>query len=394
MNLLDALLLLAVAAAAWSGYRQGLVVGILSLAGFLGGAAVGVWLAPQIVQRWHGGLTQAGVAIAIVLALATLAQVLLSRLGLWLRARFRYRLVHTIDAGLGSVASVVAVLVMTWLLASALRAGPVPALSAEIRDSRLVQAIDRTMPGQADVWLGSFRELVGRRDFPQVFNSIAAETIVPVQAPNPAEAGTAGVRRAAASIVKITGDAPSCSRSIEGSGFVFAPHRVMTNAHVVAGVRTPRVRVGGVGRSYPATVVLFDPGRDVAVLFVPGLDARALSFSTRGSRGDSAVVAGFPLDGPYRLDPARIRGIVTAHGSDIYGRRQVAREIFSLYAQVRPGNSGGPLLATSGQVYGVVFAESIDDPNTGYALTATEVATDAAQGRSATAAVGTGRCTR
>jgi S1-C subfamily serine protease len=141
-----------------------------------------------------------------------------------------------------------------------------------------------------------------------------------------------------------------------------------------------------------ATVVLYDPDRDVAVLAVPGLDVAPLAFAPAARTGDGAVVVGYPQDGPFRADAARVRGTQDARGPDIYQRRTVVREIYALRARVRPGNSGGPLVSPGGKVYGVVFAAAADDPQTGYALTAKEVAGDAARGRTATSSVSTQGC--
>jgi S1-C subfamily serine protease len=139
-------------------------------------------------------------------------------------------------------------------------------------------------------------------------------------------------------------------------------------------------------------VVIFDPRRDLAVLAVPNLAAPALPLGRQLSRGDSAVVAGFPLDGPYRLDAARVRTVLDARGADIYGDPGTVREVYSLFARVQPGNSGGPLLSKTGAVVGIVFAKSLDDESTGYALTLDEAAPVLRKGRNATAAVGTGGC--
>jgi S1-C subfamily serine protease len=150
--------------------------------------------------------------------------------------------------------------------------------------------------------------------------------------------------------------------------------------------------VRGQGPTLDARVVVFDPERDLAVLYVPDLEARPLAFDKSGRRGAQAVVAGFPQGGPFRLEPARIRDIIKARGPDIYHQRQVTREVFSLYADVEPGNSGGPLLAPDGDVYGIIFAKSLDDPNTGYALTAKEAAPVVAAGRNRKAQTSTGSC--
>ena len=166
----------------------------------------------------------------------------------------------------------------------------------------------------------------------------------------------------------------------------------MTNAHVVAGVREPRVQVQGRGFGLTGRVVLFDPKRDVAVLYVPGLDARPLPFDGSGKTRDLAVVAGFPRNGPFRVAAARIRSQISAHGPDIYQRSTTTRQVFSILAQVQPGNSGGPLLSPAGNVYGVIFAKSLEDNKTGYALTAREVNSDALAGARTVDRVSTGGC--
>jgi S1-C subfamily serine protease len=140
-------------------------------------------------------------------------------------------------------------------------------------------------------------------------------------------------------------------------------------------------------------VVLFDPDRDVAVLYVPELRAPVLSFDDAASRGDSAVVAGYPQDGDLNLQAATVAGRVKATGRNIYNDGIVTREIYSIRSTVRPGNSGGPLLTTTGRVYGVVFARSTSDDETGYVLTAAEVADDAERAATATRAVDTGSLT-
>src|SRR5581483_649080 len=145
--------------------------------------------------------------------------------------------------------------------------------------------------------------------------------------------------------------------------------------------------------TYDAKVVLYDPRRDVAVLYVPGLSRPPLSFAGAAKSGASAVVAGYPLNESFTARAARVREQESAPGYDIYQRSNVTRQIYSLRAVVQPGNSGGPLLAPDGRVYGVVFATSTDRPDTGYALTAAYVEADAAAGAARTGQVGTDGCT-
>jgi S1-C subfamily serine protease len=191
----------------------------------------------------------------------------------------------------------------------------------------------------------------------------------------------------------VEGTALSCSRSIEGSGFVYAPQHIMTNAHVVAGVTQGLTVTTTTGTEYhDARVVLYDPQVDIAVLYVPGLDLPPLQFNEQAQAGSNAVVAGYPLDHPFTATPARIGGTQNAVGPDIYQTGQVNRQIFEIRAQVEPGNSGGPLLSPSGSVYGVVFAAAVGTSNTGFALTAAEVAADAHAGANQTYPTSTQGC--
>ena len=174
---------------------------------------------------------------------------------------------------------------------------------------------------------------------------------------------------------------------------MFAADHVMTNAHVVAGVRAPQVTLPSPGaRVLPAHVVLYDPNRDVAVVDVPGLPGTSLAFAGHADSGASAVVAGYPENGGFNAAAARVRGTEDTTSANIYQHGNVTRQIYAIRAVVRPGNSGGPLLATDGRVYGVVFAASTDSKDTGYVLTAAEVGSDARKGQSSTQPVSTQGC--
>jgi S1-C subfamily serine protease len=191
--------------------------------------------------------------------------------------------------------------------------------------------------------------------------------------------------------VKIRGTAPSCSRALEGSGFVIAPQRVMTNAHVVAG--TDEVGIESTSGDYRARVVYFNPEVDIAVLAVPGLRAPALPFAAQtAGAGDSAIVLGYPLDGPYKATAARVRGRINLRGPDIYEANTVQRDVFTVRASIRSGNSGGPMLTPDGDVIGVVFGAAVEDPDTGFTLTAEQVRSEVDAAPSQTTNVSTGAC--
>lgn len=389
-DLLDVVLLVAVVVFAISGFRRGFVVGVLSLLGFLGGAALGARFAPELASRYLSAVDRTLAGLAVVVVAAMLGQLLAAAIGIGVRRRLTWRPVRLVDSAAGGAMSAIALLLVAWLLGTAVVSSPLTGLSGQVERSRVLATADGLMPDSARTWFASFRRLLDSDAFPQVFGRLGREQVVPVPPPDPAIAAGQAVRVARGQVVKVAGLAPGCSRRVEGSGFGYAPQRVMTNAHVVAGVREPRVQAAG--RWLPATVVLYDPARDVAVLAVPGLSGTPLRFAGPARAGSSAVVAGYPQDGPFRADAARIRGVQEARGPDIYHRTTVTRSIYSLRARVRPGNSGGPLLAADGRVYGVVFAAAVSDGNTGYALTAAETSGDAVTGATATTSVSTGGC--
>ncbi|WP_030859162.1 MarP family serine protease [Streptomyces sp. NRRL S-37] len=389
MDLLDILLLLVVLAYAASGYRRGLLAGCVSLAGFVGGAVVGVWILPWVMDLVTPGTTRATVtAVFTVLLPAVTGHELAGRLALRLRRELDRGPLRVADGVGGAAANSVAVLIVAWVVASVLGASSSPLVTSAIRDSRLLGTVQDAMPDTTPGWFSRATTALTEAGFPQVFNPFENESTAEVAAPTGDSVTAAATRAARLGTVKVEGVTGLQGR--EGSGFVYATEHVMTNAHVVAGIDEPTVRVGGVGRTYAARVVLFDPRKDVAVLYVPELRAPVLEFDDDAGRGDSAVVAGYPQDGDLNLQAATVAGRVRARGQDIYNDAVVVREIYSIRSTVRPGNSGGPLLTTEGRVYGVVFARSTSDAETGYVLTADEVADDAERAADATAPVDTG----
>ncbi|WKX71740.1 MarP family serine protease [Streptomyces sp. XD-27] len=399
MNVLDILLLLAAVWFAVVGYRQGFVVGVLSVTGFLGGGLVAVYLLPVI---WDSaseegsapGTFGAITAVVLVIVCASVGQAATTHLGGKLRRHITWSPARALDATGGALVNVIAMLLVAWLIGSALAGTSLPTLGREVRNSKVLLGVSRVVPEQANTWFSDFSSVLAQNGFPQVFSPFANEPIRAVPAPDPELARSPVADVAKRSIVKVVGTASGCGKVLEGTGFVFAPNRVMTNAHVVGGVDEPTVQIGGEGKLYDADVVLYDWKRDIAVLDVPRLRAPALRFTEGDAHsGNDAIVAGFPENGGFDVRSARVRGRIDADGPDIYHRGTVRRDVYSLYAKVRPGNSGGPLLTPEGRVYGVVFAKSLDDANTGYALTVDEVREDIEQGRTAESRVDSQGCT-
>jgi S1-C subfamily serine protease len=197
------------------------------------------------------------------------------------------------------------------------------------------------------------------------------------------------VVRAEASVLKVRGS-NDCGRGVEGTGFLYAADRLMTNAHVVAGVDDPEVEIDG--ESVDADVVYYNADLDVAVLHVESGNLPTLPFDLGVEPEDGVAILGYPQDGPYDVQVGRVRSEQRLRSPDIYGNGTVIREVFSLRGLVRPGNSGGPIVTSAGDVAGVVFAASVTDDDTGYALTADQVAQSAVDGRTSTDEVSTGDC--
>ena len=394
-DVLDLILIVVVAAFAVSGYRQGFIVGILSFFGFVGGALLGAEFGPSISRALVGGQTQQDViAVVLLVSFAVIGQFIASSVGAAMRSTVTGHSATVADSVGGSLVSMVAVLLIAWVVGSVLIQSPFPVVDTQVNNSLVLQTLDRFMPTPAKTMFSDFRRLLATNStYAEVFSGIGAERLFPIAAPDPAVLDSPGYLAARSRVVKVQGVAPSCSRSIEGSGFVISPDHILTNAHVVAGVTARQTVTTESGVTLPATVVFYDPQVDVAILYVPRLGLSPLRFSGPANPGDSAVVAGYPLDAPsLQAVPARIGDVQDAQGPNIYDTSTVTRQIYELRALVQSGNSGGPLLSPAGTVDGVVFAAAVGVSDTGFALTAAEVTNDASAGANLTAPVSTGAC--
>jgi S1-C subfamily serine protease len=389
--MVDVVLILLMLVFAISGYRQGFVVGAMSFAGFFSGALIGLQIGPLIGQQFADEALRVVVSLVAIFGLAVLGQALAGWLGTRVRHAITSRGGQVADDIGGAAVSLVAVLLVAWLVAVPLGSSSLPWLAKSVKNSALLHAINGVMPQQAKALSNALRDTVDTRGFPNVFGDLTPTRVREVPAPDPKLAGSQLVATSQRSVVKVLGNAPSCSRRIEGSGFVYAPQHVMTNAHVVAGTRSIAVEVNGDRRD--GRVVVYDPERDLAVLYVPGLQAPVMPFASRDvATGSDAIVLGFPLDGPYNAQSARVRDVRKITGPDIYDSANVTREIYTIRALVRSGNSGGPLLSTNGVVLGIIFAAAADDQTTGFAITANEASSVAVAGRGRTQQTGTGAC--
>jgi len=389
VNILDWLLVVLALAYAVSGYWQGFISGAFATTGLLLGGLLGIWLAPQLLGDVAPSLWVSLGALFVVLVCASFGQAVLQYAGGHLRDRITWQPARALDAVGGAALSTAAVLIVAWALGVAVSGASLPAVSEQVRSSRVLSEVDKVMPGGADEALQAFNEVVGSSFFPRYLEPFAPERIVEVEPPPGRVARDPQVQAARASVLKIRGE-NDCGRGVEGTGFVYSPGRIMTNAHVVAGVDEPSVLVDG--DEVPATVVYYDPDVDVAVLSVSEVGRPFLRFDRSAREGQAAAVLGYPNDGPYDVRAARIRNEQRLRSPDIYGDGSVTRQVFSLRGLVRPGNSGGPLVSRQGDVLGVIFAASVSDSETGYALTADQVAEAATRGINAGDEVSTGDC--
>jgi len=392
MTVVDVIVVLLVIAAAVSGFRQGFITAMFTLVTAVAGAIVAIQLAPLLMAHVDDPTAKIAIGIACVVVGVGVGEVAGSTVGRAISQRISWRPAQAVDRTLGLFGYAIAVLMVIWLIAVPLASVPYPWLSSAIRGSSVLAGVNAVMPSKAQDISAQLREVFNDSGFPAILDPLAATPITSVNPPDPAAGSTAAVAAAGDSILKVRSVAESCSRSMEGTGFVIGAGKLLTNAHVVAGSNSATVEFAG--RTLDATVVLYDAQRDLAVLDVPGLTAAPLRFASAPAEvGADAIVAGYPLDGPYTLTPARVRASIQLRGPNIYSSATVTREVYTLRAQVRPGNSGGPLLAPDGAVLGVIFGAAIDETDVGFALTAAEVAPVVQAGLSDQTAASTEACT-
>lgn len=396
MNWVDAVLIVFLVASALRGFQVGAARQTLAVAGVWLGLLVAVVLVPPLAGLASGS-ARAVIALLVLLVGTVLFGTLGGLLGRRLQLSLQRLRLGRADSLAGVVIGVVAAAVLVWVLGSVLSASRYSAVSRDVSNSAVLRAVDRVMPSLPDIF-ARVESFLSQRGYPVVFLNLPPGLIAPAKLPDDATIREA-FRAAQASTVKIQGRA--CDAVESGSGFVAAPDTVITNAHVVAGeVRTDVIDPSG---AHAATIVLFDPNLDVAVLRVPGLSDPVLPIRRElVARGTTAAVMGYPEGGPLAASPAAVAARLNATGLNIYGDAVTMREIYEINGTVQPGNSGGPLVATGadagtsgiqpGTVLGLIFARSSAEPGVGYALTMDAVAADLARAGASTQRVDTGSC--
>jgi len=394
VNWIDWVLVLLVLAYALSGYWQGFITGAFATVGLLAGGLLGVWLAPKLLGDAAPSVWVSLGALFVVILAASLGQGILQYVGARARDKIRWQPVRFVDAVGGAALSAAAVLLVAWALGVAVSGSRISGVSNAVRQSAVLAKVNGVMPAEASGLLDRFNTVVGTSFFPRYLEPFAPERIVRVGVGPARLRKDPDVVRAGQSVFKIHGT-NSCGRGVEGSGFLYAPGYLMTNAHVVAGVSKPTVEMRDGDGGHTDTsgrVVLYDPQEDIAVIQLDSGDAAPLAFDTSAGPRDGVAILGYPQDGPFDVEPGRIRAEQRLRSPDIYGNGTVIRSVYSLRGLIRPGNSGGPIVDSEGEVVGVVFAASVTDNDTGYALTASQVRALGAEGSGRTERVSTGGC--
>lgn len=387
MNLVDLVIVVAVLIAIGSGYRRGFWLSLAQYLGLVFGVLVGASIARFTMDLFHvtGTASRSLGAVVILVVLGSVG----STIGFWLGEPIRIRLLSNprrgqLDSIGGAVFSAIAVLSVSWFLGLTFARGPSPDLARAIQHSAVLRRLDAIAP-RPPAFLSQVQAILASVSFPAAFSGLEPQ----IQAmPPPASIDTPGIRAAEAATVKIAGR--GCGGIVYGSGFPVAPDEVVTNAHVVAG--TSGTTVSSLdGSLRRATVVLFDPDRDVAILHVPGLTVNPLGLAD-AQQGTTGAAIGYPGGRGITPVPAVVDGEVQAEGRDIYGQNLVIRQIWIIQARVEPGNSGGPLVDRDGHVLGVIFAASTSQPGQAYALTDLEIQPDLQQAQGRTGGTGVGPC--
>lgn len=383
---LDILLLLSFVAFLISGLRKGLFVTLGGVVGLVAGG-VGAFYAIPFVSSW---VTTAGWRVFWVIATAVVLVLLGHSIGVAVGNRVRlllnFPVIKTFDRLLGGITNVVvAALVISAIAFSAASMG-LPFLSQQIASSQVISTIRNATPDPVSSAMAKARLVVMGQSIPDLI-----EPFAPAPDGAAAEAEPEAINTVEESVAKITGTAFACGVNQTGSGFVVAPDRILTNAHVVAGIAEPVVNTAD-GRALPARVVHFDSTQDLAVLAVDSLGLDPVKEGRDLSTGDSATYMGYPEGGPFQARGAIVQSLRSISVQNIYGADASTLEIYQLGADVQQGNSGGPLLDDAGKLVGVIFAKAKGDTEVGYALSLQEVGPVLEQASDYSETVSTGAC--
>ncbi|WP_026556032.1 MarP family serine protease [Arthrobacter sp. 35W] len=388
-TVLDVVLLLWLFGQLVYGLRVGLVASLGGLAGFAAGAAAAFLAVPFISPLAGDSGWRTALVIGSTVLFIVVGHGVGIRLGSLLGRGVRFQPVRAVNRLLGGVLNVLVGALVLSLLAFGVGNLGVPFLSTALADSQVIRNIDKFTPDPVKAAAAQLRSLVLDEGIPQILGQQNAPVLA---APPDSSVNTEALNSASGAVVKITGAAFQCGQNQTGSGFVVSADRVVTNAHVVAGVDAPVVELRG-GRSVPGRVVFFDPQKDLAVVAVDSLGVAPLPLGPELVPGAGAAFAGYPLGGPFQMRPAAVASVGPLMVPDIYGANPAPAQVYQLAGNVQPGNSGGPMFDTAGNVVGVIFAKATSADNVGFAFTMDELGPVAAAAPALSNQVSSGHCT-
>jgi S1-C subfamily serine protease len=384
---IDILIVLGAILSLVRGYQVGFIRQFCSTAGFFVGLLFGALLQKHTVLLAHSQSSKAIITLATTLGMALILMTLGEYAGMRLKRRIQPGKLNRPDEVAGSGLGLLSLLLLIWLGAAILAGYPSASVQRTINQSHIVAYMDRHLPAAPGVVTG-LSKLIDPNGFPQVFTG--HEPVPKHVNISPSLAGfQQAIDNTDASVVKIEG--PGCGGVVEGSGFVVGEGLVVTNAHVVAGIRFPFVHDSN--GTHRASAIWFDPDLDLAVLKTHNLAGPPLEFTNVGvPTGSRAAALGYPGGGEFTAEAAVVLSQFVATGRNIYGQGETERDVYELDANIIPGNSGGPVITSDGQVIGVVFAQSTTYPHTGYALSAQKVSEEVKTAAAHNQTVNTSHC--
>lgn len=386
--IVDIIILVLLFSAIIRGKEIGFVQQAFSTVGFFGGLVLGTYILPLTVKAAHTPLSRSLITLATTLGVAFIWLTIGEYFGIFAKRKVvSLNKLNKFDNILGSLLSILSVLIGVWLGVAILRTLPNLSFQRQINDSKIVAALDQHLPPAPNI-IADLSHLVDPNGFPRVFNGNEPAPPGSVTLPS-YNVIAAAVAKDRASVVKIIGD--GCGGVVEGSGFIVKNNLVATNAHVVAGINQPYVEDSN--GNHLATVIYFNPNLDFALLRVNGLSGSPLSVSNSVvNNNTNAAVLGYPGGGGFKVDRAVVMDEFTATGSNIYDKGSTTRQVYEVEANIIPGNSGGPLINTNGTVVGVVFAQSTQYNEVGYALVTQPIVNIINNTSANSPAVSTGNC--
>jgi S1-C subfamily serine protease len=396
MNFIDIFIAAAFLIFGWIGFRRGILRTILSIIGLIVGGAAGAIATPSIQSLISNNAFgfKPTIGLTSIILGASLGMFLFGVLGSFLRVvLLPFPFMKTIDSLIGFGLAIIAVASISSTLSRAAQVIPNKTVNNLFSQSQLISQIDQYLPERFKDAAQKIQNVITDSPLPEVFKSLVESRITPTQLESDVVIPEI-VIKSVASTVRIDGIAESCSAAMVGTGFIVSPERVITNAHVVAGVKEPVITLFNSQTQLGGRVIAIDRKKDIAIIFVPGLTGEKLIFIGPVTPNEIGFVVGYPNGGNLRTMPVSVTSEFESIGTDIDGNGETRREVIVFGGDVKPGNSGGPLLNDQGQVLGVVFAADAENKNTGYALAPSEVAKLVSETSSVMQAIETGECAK